>query len=642
MLDFIRTHKRWTLILLVLFIVPGLGFVGIQGLHGLFDKSANIASVAGSKITLKEYEAALQAQLQQLRQVYGAKAISETAEIRTALLDALIKQRMVEAEIQRRNLTASDAAVRRAILGIPAIAALRKPDGEIDTNQYRQLLAAQNITPEQLDVRVRQSLAIMQLNDSIGLSAFAPDILATQINNLLGQKWQVREQIFPSSSYTTKILPAQLDDTHLKQYYDTHQDQFARPEAATIEYVVLSAAKYAQSIQPSDAELQAYYQSNLARYRIGKQIKARHILIAVPENASTAQKTEANEKARALLKQLQAQPDQFSELARKNSQDPGSAVNGGDLGYYFGTGMMDKAFETAAFKLKKNEISDIVQSDFGYHIIQVTDIKPETVRPLSEVKARLTAEFKKQQAEQYFAKVSEQFSNLVDEQHNNLQPIADKLNLPVQTAVVSRTPDPAVAPTVPWNHPQFLTAVFNDEVLKQKRNTGAIEVGEQSLIAARITHYRPASVQPFSEARQNITQKVIAVQSAVLARQAGEAQLAVLEKEKNTADVAAGFSPAVAVSRMQTQGLPQKTLAAIFKTEGSTLPRYIGVALDDGYAIYRIDSVDAAPQDEKNIASLKQQLTQLASQVETKAYFDALRARSKVKIYHTPEQNTEQ
>ncbi|KAG0163320.1 hypothetical protein DFQ30_000356, partial [Apophysomyces sp. BC1015] len=528
------------------------------------------------------------------------------------------------------HLSASDQAVLRAEQSIPAIAALRKADGTYDVDQYKQLLAMQGMTPKSFDERVRYQLASQQLPEGIQTSAFAPKALAQQLASLSEQSREVQGLALHAADYADKVHPT---DAQIKQYYDAHHDAFAVPESATIEYLTLSAGTLAQRVQPSDAELKKYYDDHAAKFKISGEVRASHILIAVAANASKADRGKARQKAESVLAQVNAHPDQFAKLARQNSDDPGSKDKGGDLGF-FGPGMMVKPFSDAAFKLKKDQISGIVQSDFGYHIIKVTDIKPERIKPFDEVKAAIATELKTEKAANAYAEQAGAFTNTVYEQASSLKPAADKFKLPIQTATVTRGPNPTLPSASPLNNAKLLAAVFADDSTRAKHNTQAIDVGNDTLVSARVVDYKPASVQPFDAVAAQVRQKVIAQLSADKARKEGEAKLAEVQQSKSTA----GFSSTTKVSRAGAQGVPPQAVAAIFKADPQKLPAYVGVDLgNDGYAIYRVNAVDMpASIDAQRLSGAQWQIAQVLGDAEWSAYVDALRARSRVKLYGTP------
>lgn len=635
MLDFFRNHQRLMMALLILIIVPGLGIVGIQGFSSFFDENANVASVNGHKITRIEYDNALRQQVDRARQMLGAQfdpKMFETPAMRTALVDSLVQQRALADETQRLHLTASDEAVRRALLADPVISSLRKPDGTIDVERYKQLLAMQGMTPEQYDERTRYGLAIDQIPGSIQASAFTSKALAQSLTELAEQRRDVQGLAFRTADYASKV---QLSDAQIKSYYDAHRNDFATPESASIQYLVLSPSTLLAAIAPSDADLKKYYDDNIQRYRTEGEVRASHILINAPKDASAADKAKAKAKADELLAQVKAHPDQFAQIAEKNSEDPGSASKGGDLGY-FGHGMIagGKAFDDAAFGLKKGEVSDVVQSDFGYHIIQATDVKPAATKPFDEVKDALTKDYVAQQASKSLADNAQGFTDAVYEKSKTLQPAADKYKLQIQTATVAPTPNPQLPQDNPLNNAKFLAAVFAPDSVKDHNNTQAIDVGGNTLIAARVTDYKPAAVPALDTVKDAVRAKVVAEEAAAMARKDGAAKLADVQKSNATA----GFSSITTVSRNDPQGLPPAALGAIFKADASKLPAYVGVDLgNDGYAIYRVNGIQkAAPVAADRLTGAQQQVAQVYAQAEMEAYLESLKARSKVKITQAP------
>ena len=632
MLDFFRNHKRLMMFMLILVIVPGLGFVGIQGFRGFFDESANVASVNGHKITRAEYDDAMRQQLDRARQMLGGQfdaKMFDTPERRKEMLDSLIEQRVLADETQRLHLTASDDAVRRTLLSDPVISSLKNPDGSIDVNRYKELLAMQGMTPDQYDERVRYTLATQQLPGSIEGSAFTSKTLAQNLTVLAEQQREVQGLAFNPHDYVAKVQPT---DAQLQAYYDAHRNDFATPATATIQYLVMSPAALAAGLQPTDADLKKFYDDNIAHYQTAAQMRASLILVAVAPNASADDKTKAKQKADALLAQVKAHPDDFAKVAEQSSQDPASASKGGDLGY-FGRNMMagGQAFDDAAFKLKKDEISDVVPTDVGYLILKATDVKPSVTQPFDTVKDSIAKDLKTQLAGKAFSDDSDGFTSVVYEQAKSLQPAADKYKLQIQTATVTPQPNAALPPGSPLNNAKFLSAVFANDSVQAHNNTQAIDVGNNTLIAAHVTDYKPAAVPPLDTVKDAVRQKVIAVQADELAHKDGIAKLAELQKS----NASTGFSAPLKVSRNDAQGLPPAALSAIYKADAQKLPAYVGVDLGDaGYAVYRVNAVvPGAPIDPQRLVAAQQQIAQAEAQSEVEAYVQALRARSKVKFY---------
>lgn len=635
MLDFFRNHQRLMMALLILIIVPGLGMVGIQGFSNYFDESSYVASVNGHKITRAEFDSAFRQQVDRARSMLGAQfdaKMFDTPETRAAMVDSLVQQRAMADETQRLHLTASDDAVRRALMTDPVISSLKKPDGSIDLDRYKQLLAMQGMTPEQYDERMRYTLATEQIPGSIQGSSFTSKSLAQSLTELAEQKRSVQGLSLRTADYAAKIQPT---DAQLTAFYEAHRNEFATPETATIQYLVLSPSTIAAASKPSDADLKKYYDDNIQRYRTEAEVRASHILVNAPKDASAADKAKAKQKAEELLAQVKAHPDQFAQIAQKNSEDPGSANKGGDLGY-FARGQIagGKAFDDAAFGLKKGEVSNIVESDFGYHIIEATDVKPSITKPFDEVKDALAKDYTAQQGTKGFADAAQGFTDLVYEKAKSLQPAADKYKLAIQTATVGPKPNPQLPQDNPLNNPNLLAAIFAPDSVKDRNNTQAIDVGNNTLIAARVTDYKASSVPAFDVVKDEVRKKVVADLAAAMAKKEGEAKLAELQKSKS----ADGFTSPVTVSRNDAQGLPPAALSAIFKADASKLPAYVGVDLGaDGYAIYRVNGIDkATPVAADRLAGAQQQVAQVYAQAEMEAYLSSLKARSKVKLSQSP------
>ncbi|HTH74556.1 MAG TPA: SurA N-terminal domain-containing protein [Trinickia sp.] len=632
MLDFFRNHKRLMMLMLVLVIVPGLGFVGIQGFRNFFDESANVASVNGHKITRAEFDGAMRQQLDQARQFLGAQfdaKMLDTPARRRELLDNLIQQRALADEAQREHLTASDDAVRRALLADPVISSLRKPDGSIDVERYKQLLAMQGMTPEQYDERVRYGLAMQQIPESIEASAFTPKSLAERIGQLAEAQRTVQALVLHASDSAAKVQPT---DAQLSSYYDAHRADFATPATATIEYLVLSPAALAAGMSPTEADAKKYYDDNVAHYTTPREVRVSQILIASPKTASPADDAKAKAKADAVFADVKAHPDQFAQIAQKESQDPGSAAKGGDLGWST-SGVLtgEKAFDSAAMALNKDEVSAVIHSSFGYHIIKATDVKPAATKPFADVKDAILKDLKTQLATKAYSDDADGFTSTVYEQAKSLKPAADKYKLTVQTATVTPKPNPALPPDSPLNNPKFLAAVFADDSVKNHNNTQAIDVGNNTLVAAHVTDFKSAATPPLASIKDAVRAKYVAEQAADLARKDGAAKLADLQKSKSTA----GFGAEQKVSRADTQGMSPLALSAVFKADDTKLPAYVGVDLgNDGYAIYRVNAVvPAAPIDATRLAAAQRQLAQVDAQTQMEAYAASLRQRSKVKLY---------
>ena len=388
----------------------------------------------------------------------------------------------------------------------------------------------------------------------------------------------------------------------------------------------------AAQVSVSDAELQSYYEQNkTAKYSTQEQRRASHILLNLKKDASAAEQKTVKAKAEALLVELRKKPETFAAVAKANSQDS-SADRGGDLDF-FGKGAMVKPFEDAANKLKVGEISELVQTEFGIHIIQLTALKPGTVKSFDDVKSQILDEVKKQKASKLYAEAAESFTNIVYEQSDSLKPVAEKLKLKIETiSGLNRQPNPNLPATVPANSAKFLNAIFSDESLKKKRNTEAVEVAPATLVAGRIVDYKAASKRPFEEVKASILAKLTQTEAAALVKKEGESKLSGLKAVDSTT----GFSESKVISILKNSNVRGDATALIMKADVQKLPAFVGLEVAGlGYSIYRIAKVTAGTPDPTRRATEQQQLTNAISQQDVYSYVEVLKQKAKVKINQT-------
>lgn len=637
MFEYVRTHQRLMQFILLLFIVPSFALFGVSSYFGAGNADA-VATVGGDTISQLEFDEALRNQMNQMRQQLGEQfdeARFNTPEVKQSILDRLITQRVLKAEAKKENLSISDAVLQQTILAIPG---LTLPSGAFDYEGYKNVLANRGMTPEMYESGLRQDLAVEQLIAAVQDSAFAPKTVISQISKIMGQQRDIQSMEFDAAEYVKQL---KITDAMLKTYYEQHSAQFSVPESAKIEYVVLNRDAIASQATASDDEIKSFYDQNIKNFSTDEQRRASHILIKTDNDNSSAGQAAAKAKAGEILALVRKQPARFAELAKQYSQDEGSAQKGGDLGY-FSKGMMVKPFEDAAFQLKQGKVSDLIKSDFGYHIIHLTAIKPTSVKPLAEVKDQITDDIKKQKATKQFREMAETFTNTVYEQSNSLKPVVDKLKLNLETAAdITRDPNSANVKNKEnpiLLDPKFLKALFSDDVVKNKRNMEALEVAPTTLVSARIVEYKPASTRSFDEVKDVVTMFVKLAESEALAKKAGEEKLAALIKAEaaKPAD-AAGFGNAKTISRTKQEGVPPEAFNLLMNADTSKLPAYVGVNLaGQGYVVYRINKVQQAATDAATEAVTTAQLSQqLAAMLGSEAIYEfvaMLKQQGKVKI----------
>jgi peptidyl-prolyl cis-trans isomerase D len=626
MFEFIRSHTKWIMFALVVLIIPSFVFFGVQG-YRQSDAGANVtvATVAGQKITQAEWDLAHQRQAQRMREQVpniDPKLLDSPA-FKRETLDQLVRERVMFAAVNKMHLNVSDERLQREILAVPQLAALRRPDGSIDLAAYKAMLEAQGMTPEMFEARVRQDAALRQVTAGIDGTVLAPASTTSAALDPLLQRREVQLQRFETKDFLSRVNPS---DAELAAYHKAHESEFRTPEQATIEYVTLDLDNLKAGLTVSDEDLRKYYNENASRYTATEERRASHILIKADKDMPAAERAKAKAKAEGLLADLRKKPAAFAELAKKHSDDPGSAEQGGDLDF-FSRGAMVKPFEDAAFAMKAGEISNLVESDFGYHIIRLDAVRGGDKKPFEAMRAQIEDEVKRQLAQRRYSEAAEQFSNTVYEQSDSLQPVIDKLKLQKKTATVQRTPSPDA--TGALASPKLLEAVFANDAVQNKRNTDAIEVAPNQLASARVVTYQPSRVQPLAEVMAAVRERARAEQAAALARKEGEARLAQLKQ----ADTAANLPAAVTVSRAQPQNLSREVLDGVLRADASQLPAVVGIdAGARGYVVARVVQVLPPDVPAPERAQLAQRVSQAWGQAEVLAYFAALKSRFKTEI----------
>jgi peptidyl-prolyl cis-trans isomerase D len=625
MFDVFRTHKKLLLGLLILLIIPSFVFFGLEGYTRMREAgNATVARVAGQKITQQEWDFAHRNQVERVRRQMpdADPAMLDTPEMKRMTLEGLVRERVLLRAADELHLVTTDARLKRLFVSDPQFAFLRNPDGTVN----RDLLSAQGMTSEMFAQRLRADLSMRQVVGGVTEGAFATDAVAGQAFDALLQQREVRVQRFAPADHMAKVQPSEAD---LKAYYEdpVNAERFRAPEQADVEFLVLDLESIEKSITLSDEELRKYYSENEARFTVPEERRASHILIKADASMSTDERAKARQRAEEILARVTANPASFADEARRSSQDPGSAQNGGDLDF-FSRGAMVKPFEDAAYALAVGATSGIVETDFGFHIIRLTDKRGGERKPYEAARAEIEREVRGQLAQRRFAEAAVDFGNLVYEQSDSLKPAADRFKLETRIANgVTRTPAPGLSG--PLANARLLEQLFSAESISTKRNTEAIEVGPNQLASARIVRHQAARTLPLDEVREAVRQSVVSLQASRLARQQGEARLEALRKAP-----APGLdAPATITSRAMPGDLPRDAVQAILKEPAAALPVFVGVDLGrEGYLVAQItkviprDSALATPQ------QVRTQYAQSWAQAEAAAYYEALKARFDVKF----------
>ena len=628
MFEFVRKHNRWMQLALFLLIVPSFVLFGLQGYDRMRERGAAVAKVDGHEITQQDWDEAHKRQVDRLReQMPGVDAkLLDSPQARYGTLEQLVRERVLAAAVERQHLLVADQRLARELQSNEAIATLRGADGKLDMKRYEQLLAQRGMSPQMFENQVRSDIAMRQVLGGVGLSSFTPPAQAAVALGSYFERREAQVARINAADFKAKVAPT---DAELQAFYKENPQLFQSPEQASIEYVVLDLASVQKGVTLNEADLKTYYEQNAGRVGGGpEERRASHILIAVPKGAPQAEKDKARAKAEELLAQAKKNPDSFAELAKKNSQDPGSAANGGDLDF-FQRGAMTKPFEDAVFGMKnKGEIAGPVETEFGYHVVRLTDLKVPKQRTFEEVRPQLEEALRKEQAQKKYAEAAETFSNTVYEQADSLKPVVDKLKLEVRTAQgVTRTPQPGAAG--PLGNPKFLQALFAPDATERKRNTEAVEFGPSQMVSGRVVQYSPARTRPFEEVQAVVRERVVANKAAELARKDGEAKLAAWKANP----AGAQLGETVVLSRTDAKQ-PPKVVEAALRADPAKLPALVGVDLGaEGYAIAKVNKVlpREAPPPQQAQQEL-QQYNRAWGTAEAMAYYDMLKSRFKVQV----------
>src|SRR5687768_5095273 len=560
-------------------------------------------------IPQREFAEELRKQQEQLRRMFGGNvdpAVFDSPESRRAVLEGLIAQRLLAREAARAHMMMSREAVIDAITNAPEF----QENGRFSAAKYTAYLASRGISDQGNVAELQSQIPLARFPGSISETAIAPRTVAARLAALEGQKREVSEVRISEQQFLPQV---QIDEAQIKAHYDANQADYRTPERVRAEYLVLSAEALAREEPPSEAEIKAAYEARASQFRVEEQRRASHILVKTKEEADK------------IFQELKKNPARFADLAKKHSQDPGSAEKGGDLGW-FGRGMMVKPFEDAVFKLSQNEI-ELVESEFGFHVVRLTGVQAGKARPYEEVRKELADELARQKGQRKFAEAAEAFNNLVYEQSDSLKPAAERFKLQVQTTGwIAKSARQELGAL---DNPKLLAALFSSDAIKNKRNTDAIEVAPNTLVAARVLEHLPAAQRSYEDMKNEIAEQLRRREASALALKDGQAKL---EKLRKGDEAGVKWSAPRLVSRRDAQGMPGNILRQVVSADTAKLPAYLGVPIPDGgYILLRISKVVEEPVnlDDPQLAA---RVAQLYGGAQYEAFVAGLRERADVEI----------
>lgn len=586
---------------------------GVEGYFSSNGQEPPVAKVNDEEIGAREFQKSLKEQADELQQEMGAKV--EDKALRARVMDQLVNTRLLLQAAAAAGFSVLDPQVQAVLVGIEIF----QENGKFSNARMDTWLRNQNMSQDALMSMIAQDLLLKQVQIGYGEGAVAPLPSAERLNVLLGQEREVNEAAFDRGNYLAVV---KVDEKAVQADYAAHKADYAIPAAVRVQYLVLSQSALADQVQISDAQASKFYADNVARFQEPERRRASHILIKIDPAADDQARAAAKAKAEQILAEVKQAPGNFADLARKYSQDPGSGQQGGDLGA-FTREMMVKPFSDAAFQLQSGAISDLVETQFGYHIIRLDGIVPGAKIAFAVAKDDIVAELKQQEAQRRFIDSAERFSNMVYEQPDSLEPTAKEFGLSVQESdwFARATPPPLLA------NQGLLDALFSEDAREKRQNSEAMEVAPNTLVAARVLDYRAAGERPLADVAADIRQKLSLEEARRLALEAGKKAL-----EQARSGQPISWSAPMTLSRMRPLELPAAAVKAIFRADTSNLPTYVGAETAEGYRLYRITRVAAGAADPEMARRIRGDVRRLVAQEEMRAYLEYLKAKAEIEI----------
>jgi peptidyl-prolyl cis-trans isomerase D len=641
MFDFIRNNRRLLQVFLLILILPSFALFGIQG-YSDTNNANHLVTVAKQPITQAELDNAVRNQLEQVKSSLGDKydaKIYDTPQARERVLDGLINQKILQAEVSRNHLAATDEKLLEFVKTLPGV----YEANQLNEEAYKRFVSTRvlNGNISVFEAGVKSDIGVQSLLTGLQASAIVPKQIVEKILAAQERTLTVQSLLFKPETYASSV---KFDAAAVNKYYTTHFKRFEKPESASVEYIVLDSSKQSvnQVVALSEPELKAYYDAEIKkkRFTTPEERQVSHILYKLDPKASTADTAAAKAKADAALTQLKKDITQFEIIAKQSSDDTGSAAQGGDLGLFTQASMsvMGKPFVDTAFTLKENELSAPIKTEYGWHIIRVTSIKPAQIQAFEAVKAELETELKSSKIASLMLEKKKNLSNALGllEPSSSLKRLADEFGLELNTiadfnrALINQA-----------NYPKELNAKLVDALLSKesidtKANTGLIEISKGVWVVARLLNYVPAKTPPLESIKTTVESQLRQELALKQAKIDGEAKLK-LVRSKPTTELD-GLSLPQVISRHNRNGLPIESFAALVRASVGVLPAWTGVTLPTGeYAIFKITAVGDAPlMNQSKIASARHTLNQVYGEQEAQAMLAVLKNRHKVKVLNKP------
>lgn len=630
MIQFIRDHAKGVIawIIIILVIIP----FALWGVNEYFQGNTDltVAKVGKRPIPAQEFQRVYQREVELRRQILGSEFIAQNeAAIKRAVLDGVVSSEVMVQAALKAGFRVSDMRVGNEIRAISQF----QRDGKFDPELYAQLLRGAGLSQAQFEDSVRRDLLTGQFTGGIADSVVVTEHELDNWLRLSEQQRKVGYYLVKSEDYLDRVAPA---DDEIRKYYQDNLERFAIPERVRAEYVELVPDSLRQKVGVDEATLRRLYEEQAANFTVGEERRARHILIKAAADGGAAALDEARVKAEGLRARIVA-GESFAALAREHSDDKGSAQDGGELGF-FGRGVMVGPFEQAVFAMKKGDVSQPVQTPFGWHIVELEDIKSGTKRQFSEVRAGLEDEYRKAKVEEQLFDLTETLTNLTFEHPDTLKFASEQLELPIHTTgLFSRDQGEGVA-----GNDNFRAAAFGEDVMDGGNNSEAIQFSDGRVVVLRIVEKQPATHRPLEEVRDRIRVELSRQGALRLAEEAGKAIRERLARGDALDAIAkefrADWQAPVLVKREET-GLPTEVLDVAFNMPrpSQDRPAVEGVALDSGdyavVALYQVVDGSLETVTEAERSAQRGEMQRRYAQQSNSDLLAALRERTKIAVF---------
>jgi len=618
MLETIRNglEKKWAKVVLAIIVVP-FALFGIDSYLNSMGSNVTVASVNNFKITAQDFQRSMMVLQERLDAEGQDRSILQSPELKKSVIESLVDSQLIKEAVNKYNFRISNDQLTTYLVGNPDF----QENGKFSQQRYDQIVQYNGLTPKKLEDQIRGDMATQQIQGTLANLSYYPKNKIDDIAKIAYQKRHVKLYDMLLKDYEAAV---KVSDEELNAFYNDNPSSFIRPDQVKIDFVVYSVANIVPNINVTDEDIKAFYEANKVNYEGAEERSASHILFLADKSLSNDELAKVKTQAEKVLANLKKNPKKFSEYAKKYSQDPESAKNDGSLGF-FKRGVMVKEFEESVYSMKKGAISDLVQSDFGFHIIRLDDIKGDQVT-FADVKPQIKGELIFQKALEQYNTNAEDFSNMVYESNDSLQPVIDKYSLDVQQSQWLSKQDAEKF----FNNPVFADAVFDKTNIENKFNTPAIEVSPNNLVSARVVDFRKSETRPFDEVKSEI-------KDYLKKRNAQENLINDGNKLVASLQDGSGKEPKwiddLMIDRSDKQGLSDVIAEEIFKLNSSSLPVYSGIFDPKGeFIVIKLDKVSSEDIGAADVEFFNEEFLSAIDKEIERAYIEDLRADSKIKI----------